>query len=181
MKVVSIVLAMTVLVGGCATNTGVTSLGPDTFKIYKRGATGFVGSEAIKSDVMLQASDYCSKRGQFVQVLSEHLGSPPYIFGNFPKAEIQFKCVASAAVGSEAPNSSNGEGKVAVESSVPNAEVLVDGKFVGSAPLATLVLAAGTHTIEVTAKGYLPWKRDLTLERGATTRVMADLEVATKP
>jgi hypothetical protein len=70
---------------------------------------------------------------------------------------------------------------VAVSSNVPNADVSVDGKFVGNAPLTSLKLAPGVHAFEVTAKGYLPWKRELTVIRASATRVMAQLDEAPKP
>lgn len=84
------------LFSACASNTGVVPLSENSYKIYKRGATGFSGSDAVRSDVMLQASDHCAKSGRTVFVTNEILGSPPYIFGNFPKAEIQFKCLSDA-------------------------------------------------------------------------------------
>jgi hypothetical protein len=89
-----VVLAFAVaLLAGCASSTGVVPMNDDTLRIYKRGNTGFVGSEAIEADLMRQASKYCADRGQSLQVTNVLLGSPPYFRGNFPKAEVQFKCV----------------------------------------------------------------------------------------
>jgi hypothetical protein len=73
----------------------------------------------------------------------------------------------------------SGEGAhVAIESSVTNAEVWVDGKFVGNAPLTDIRVAAGAHDIEVRSPGFTPWKRNLTVENGGKTRVVAQLEVS---
>jgi hypothetical protein len=83
------------LLAGCATNSGVVPIGQDTYKIYKRGATGFSGSEAVKSDVLIQASEYCAGLKKSLHVVSMILGRPPYIMGNFPKAEVQFKCLGT--------------------------------------------------------------------------------------
>ena len=88
-----IVSTALLLLAGCGSNSGVVREGPDTFKIYKRGASGFSGSEAVKSDVMLQASKYCANQNKSVHVVGVIMGSPPYIMGNFPKAEVRFKCL----------------------------------------------------------------------------------------
>ena len=66
--------------------------------------------------------------------------------------------------------------QVSIECSVANADVYIDGKFVGNAPLPSYRLPAGTHVIEVRAGGYQPWKRELVVGDNAATRVMAQLE-----
>ena len=90
----STIAAGLVLVG-CASNTGVVPIGQETLKIYKRGATGFVGSETIKADVLIEASEYCAGQKKSLYVVSVLMGNPPYILGNFPKAEVQFKCLTA--------------------------------------------------------------------------------------
>ena len=177
-------LTSLLFLAACGTNTGVVPMGNDTYKIFKQGSTGFVGSDKIKSDVTLEASKYCADKGKSLQVVNVIEGSPPYILGNFPKAEVQFRCVDPKDVqltGMTADGSTQATfGEVAVSSNVPNAEVLVDGKFMGNAPLASLKLPSGTHAFEVTAKGYAPWRRQLTVVQGSATRVMAQLEEAAK-
>ena len=91
MKLVTLLVALAVM-AGCATNSGVVRAGEDTFKIHQRGA-GFVGSEKIKDDVMLQAGRYCADQGKTVQVVNVMMAAPPYIGGHFPRAEVQFRCV----------------------------------------------------------------------------------------
>jgi hypothetical protein len=97
-RIVKLVIGLLLVLSGCASNSGVVPIGNDTYKIYKRGATGFSGSDAVKSEVMIQASEYCATKNKTVQVVNVILGSPPYIFGNFPKAEVQFQCVDPNAV-----------------------------------------------------------------------------------
>lgn len=167
---------------GCGTNTGVQPLADDTFKIFKRGSTGFVGSEKIRSDVELQASEYCARKGKSMQVMNVITGQPPYILGNFPKAEVQFRCVdpnevhlAGTAVVDGSSQSTLGE--VTVTSNVPDAEVSLDGKFIGNAPV-SLKLGAGTHVFQVSAKDFNGWKREVTVVQGSATRVVANLEAA---
>ena len=91
MKRLTLLVALAVL-AGCATNSGVVRAGEDSFKIYQRGA-GFVGSEKIRDDVLLQAGRYCADQGKTVQVANVMMGSPPYIGSHFPRAEVPFRCV----------------------------------------------------------------------------------------
>lgn len=71
--------------------------------------------------------------------------------------------------------------EVSIESSIADAEVYIDGKFVGNAPLPKYRLTAGMHTIEVKSAGYQPWKRELTVAGNASTRVVASLEKLPNP
>lgn len=66
--------------------------------------------------------------------------------------------------------------QVNIESSVPNADVFVDGRFAGNAPLPSLRLTTGAHVIEVKAPSFAPWKRELVVAEGAATRVFAQLQ-----
>ncbi len=58
------------------------------------------------------------------------------------------------------PSPPTGHGEVAISCEVADAEVYVDGKFVGQTP-STLQLASGTHHIEVRSEGRREWERDL--------------------
>ena len=92
MKESSIVLLALILTG-CAANSGVVSMGQDSFMVSRQAATGFSGSGNLKAEAITEAGQYCSSRGKTVQVVNSTEAQPPYILGNFPKAEIQFKCV----------------------------------------------------------------------------------------
>src|SRR5208282_1185699 len=56
--------------------------------------------------------------------------------------------------------------KVQLASSVPDAEIYVDGKFVGDAP-STVSLSAGDHTVEVKAPKFADWKRTVSVTSGS--------------
>jgi tetratricopeptide (TPR) repeat protein len=63
-------------------------------------------------------------------------------------------------------------------SAEPGAEVTVDGRSHGAAPLARAVrLAPGSHQVAVDKKGYLPFRKAVALEAGQTAR----LEVVLAP
>jgi hypothetical protein len=79
---------------GCASNSGVVPMGTDTYMVSRQAATGFTGMGTLKAEAMKEAYEQCQKTGKSVQVLEAIDARPPYIFGNFPKTEIRFKCVA---------------------------------------------------------------------------------------
>lgn len=64
---------------------------------------------------------------------------------------------------------------VVFESSPSDAEVYVDGKFRGTAPV-TLALEPGEHPIEFRRAALKPWQRTLTVNALSPTRVKATME-----
>lgn len=86
----------TIVIGGCASHSGVVPIGKDTFMVSRQAATGFSGSGTLKAEAFQEATRYCEQSGKLLQVISTHEASPPYILANFPKAEIQFMCLTSA-------------------------------------------------------------------------------------
>jgi hypothetical protein len=61
-----------------------------------------------------------------------------------------------------------------IESSVPGADIEIDGAFVGNTP-STVALAAGSHRIAVKRKGFTDWSRTLNVT-GGTVHLSAELE-----
>lgn len=66
-------------------------------------------------------------------------------------------------------------GTVILSAAPENAEVAVDGNFVGNAPV-NLKLSPGKHTIVVTAKGYQGLTREITVMADSEVRLTASLE-----
>jgi len=66
-------------------------------------------------------------------------------------------------------------GTVLLSATPENAEVTVDGSFVGNAPV-NLKLAPGKHTIAVSAKGYQTYTREITVMADSEVRLTASLE-----
>ncbi|SAK93949.1 hypothetical protein AWB80_06895 [Caballeronia pedi] len=79
---------------GCASNSGVVPIGQDTFMVTRQAATGFSGSGTLKAEAFQEANQYCASQGRKLQVMSTQEAAPPFVFGNFPKAEVQFMCLA---------------------------------------------------------------------------------------
>ncbi len=69
----------------------------------------------------------------------------------------------------------SGKGVVILTASPDNADVNVDGSFVGNAPV-NLKLAPGKHTISVSAQGYQTFSRDINVLADSEVRLTANLE-----
>ncbi|WP_222946792.1 hypothetical protein [Caballeronia sp. EK] len=80
------------LLCGCPSYSGIIPMGQDTFFLSKQGASSFSGMGSLKAEVVQDAGEYCSKQEKALQILSTSESQPPYIFGNYPRVEIQFTC-----------------------------------------------------------------------------------------
>ena len=85
-----------IIVSGCASNSGVVPIGPDTFMVSRQAATGFSGLGTLKADAFQEANQYCIKQNKNIRVVTTSESSPPYILGNFPRAEVQFMCLGKS-------------------------------------------------------------------------------------
>lgn len=83
-------VAVSLWLFGCALNSGVVPIGPDTFMVSRQAATGFSGSGTLKADALREGHQYCSSQKKVMQVTHTSEATPPFVFGNFPKAEGQF-------------------------------------------------------------------------------------------
>ena len=88
-----ILLTFVIIISGCASNSGVVSIGEDTYMVSRQAATGFSGSGTLKAEAFSEATAHCEKMGKTMQVVSTYEAQPPYVFANFPKAEVQFMCL----------------------------------------------------------------------------------------
>lgn len=87
------IIVCTFLIVGCAANSGIVPMGNNTYMVSRQAATGFSGMGTLKADAMKEAYQECQKTNKSVSVLETIDTKPPYIFGNFPKTEIRFKCI----------------------------------------------------------------------------------------
>jgi hypothetical protein len=65
----------------------------EQYRIYEKGATGFVSLDALEIDAKQRANDFCSEQNKGIKTLKIQRSSPPHILGNFPRVEITFICV----------------------------------------------------------------------------------------
>lgn len=80
---------------GCATNSEVVPIGPDTYMVSHQAGSGFSGAGTIKAETIKEANEYCTKQNKFFRVTNTSESQPPYVFGNYPRAEVQFMCLDS--------------------------------------------------------------------------------------
>ncbi len=79
---------------GCASNSGVRPMGGNTYIVTRQAATGFSGAGTLKADAVSEAARFCEAQGRILKVVAVTEAQPPYIFGNFPKAEVVFKALS---------------------------------------------------------------------------------------
>jgi hypothetical protein len=71
------------------------SFRPDTtYIVTRQAATGFSGAGTLKADAINEAARFCEARGKILKVVAVTEAHPPYILGNFPKAEVVFKALS---------------------------------------------------------------------------------------
>jgi len=99
---------------------------------------------------------------------------------------VGFSIVATYEPGEAAPETPASESAeasayvsvVEVDSRPSNADIFLDGKFVGNTPM-TLRLKEGEYTIRIEKGAHTPWEKTLTALPMNTLRVFAELQVET--
>lgn len=72
------------ILAGCASNSGITPIGKDTYMVSRQAATGFSGSGTLKAEAFQEANAYCEKAGKNLQVVSTQEAQPPYAHDGRP-------------------------------------------------------------------------------------------------
>lgn len=80
------------LLAGCPASTGIVAIGQDRFMVAKQAGTGFSGLGTLKADVYQEAANYCAGQHRPLHALDATESKPPFILGNYPRAELQFEC-----------------------------------------------------------------------------------------
>lgn len=93
MRRIVLVLAVVGL-AACASNPGVIKTGPNSYMVSRQAKTGLAGIAGLRAKAMGDANAYCAKQGLQAQMTDTTQSSGVPIFGNFPRADIEFKCVS---------------------------------------------------------------------------------------
>ena len=88
-----LVVFVAIVLASCAVNTGIVPYGPNTFVVARQAATGFSGLGNLKAEALREADQHCKTLKKAVRVIAVKEAQPPFILGNFPKAEVQFTCL----------------------------------------------------------------------------------------
>ncbi len=94
MKRVAAMLLVAVGAAGCVSNPGVVKTGPSTYMVSRQAKTGFAGIAGLRAKAMSDASAFCAAQGKQAQMTNTSQSSGLPILGNFPRADIEFTCVA---------------------------------------------------------------------------------------
>src|SRR4029077_5418226 len=97
-----------------------------------------------------------------------------YVMGNIPLEKAKFVVPENGDAKLVSVSASSSQANVNVSSTPQNADVEVDGKFVGNTP-SSVAVSVGEHSVKVSKKGYQPWERKLTVS-GGSVNVNAELE-----
>jgi hypothetical protein len=81
------------VLAGCASNSGVVPMGSDMFMVSRQAATGFSGAGSLKAEALQEANQHCLSQKKELLVVNANEAQPPFILGNYPRAEVQFRCV----------------------------------------------------------------------------------------
>ena len=82
------------LLAGCAASTGPAQLYGDVLSLTRQGDTGFSSANEQRLQALADARGHCGsiEKSFFLVALNEN--KPPFVLGNFPRAEVQFMCLA---------------------------------------------------------------------------------------
>ena len=95
-KLVLLMVALLVL-AGCTAKSGVVSNGPDTYLVSRQAKTNFANLDKLKAEALQEAKEYCLSQNKNIHVVNTS-ESTFRVFGNLPKAKVQFMCLDKADV-----------------------------------------------------------------------------------
>lgn len=89
----AILVALVATLAGCADlNTGAVSVGGGSYLLSRQAGNPGAGTGTLKVDAIAEAKAFCAKDRKEMVLQNSSESTGPYLFGNYPKAEIQFKC-----------------------------------------------------------------------------------------
>ena len=79
----------------------------EAYRVFNKGASGFVPLTAVRNTTEKRADDFCSRKSQVVEVLRQTTSVGPHLLGNFPRFEIVFVCVDPQPISNEETQRAN--------------------------------------------------------------------------
>lgn len=90
-------LALTLSLSGCGSYSGVVPMGPGAYMSVKQAPRYESGLGTLKADIVADADKFCKAQNKQIRLLEETESSPPFVAGNYPRAEIKFVCLSPAS------------------------------------------------------------------------------------
>ena len=81
----------------CAAKSGVVSNGPDTYLVTRQAKTNLANLDNLKAKALQEATEYCLSQNKNIRVVNSSV-SQPDVFGNLPKAAVEFMCLEKTDV-----------------------------------------------------------------------------------
>lgn len=78
---------------GCASHSPIAPNGKGGYFLSAQQATGFPGLGNLEAELLTEAASHCSTANKQLKVTQTEKTKPPYILGNYPRVEVQFKCL----------------------------------------------------------------------------------------
>jgi S1-C subfamily serine protease len=120
--------------------------------VARQAATGFSGSGNLKAEALREADDYCTAQKKTLKVIASKEAQPPFILGNFPKAEVQFACLDPNDPELSRPRITDGPS----QSPTPSSAVSIGTGFAiqnATTFVTAFHIVDGARTIDVTCAG----------------------------
>jgi len=102
MKKLALLMFVIPVLAGCAAKSGVVSNGPDTYLVSRQAKTNFANLDNLKAGAIQEASDFCLSQNKNIRVVNSSV-SQPDVFGNLPKAAVEFMCLEKTDTDSPSP------------------------------------------------------------------------------
>lgn len=87
------VILLTLLLSGCATNSGIIADGKDSYIVIVSAGHRFTSSGDLKIDAYKEASAYCMKLDKQLETIFEK-AIQAGVLANSSEVELKFKCIA---------------------------------------------------------------------------------------
>jgi hypothetical protein len=87
-----ILIALLVILNGCARSSGVLKLGPDTYTVQAHASLARGGEAGARNIALTEANEYCTSQGKEIFVTNTRSGASTY--GPGGDVEVMFRCLA---------------------------------------------------------------------------------------
>lgn len=91
-RILSVFMLMSAIVGCATSSAGPVAAGPDTFVVSRQAGAFPSGREPLLAEALVEANAKCATVGKAMKLLSIVENPGPYVFGNYPKATVIFSC-----------------------------------------------------------------------------------------